>query len=384
MKTKILILILAASSCLPLAAQTADKVLESIMQRNMSIRRGRLTAEADKCENNTGLTLADPVVDVAYKWGAPAEVQNKVDLSVMQTFDYASVFGLKRQLAASRNDLIDLCQKEDEALLMLQARELLVQLVHANRQRTLSAAKIDVMQRLVTYTQKAMQRGDVSKIEVNKALLALAETETEGDVQETERQSLLSTLCSLNGGERIEFADTLYPVFFAAGYGMSSILSQRTEISHIVAKQEVDNARAASLPEVSLGYVSELTRAEKLRGIGMALSVPLWSNRGNVRRAKARQMAQEYELESAAASLAQQRQEQQQRADMLSATLRRAQERLRMVSSLPLLRKAVDAGEISQMEYITELQSYFQLQQMLIDTERDYHLALTRLAAIGG
>jgi len=47
-----------------------------------------------------------------------------------------------------------------------------------------------------------------------------------------------------------------------------------------------------------------------------------------------------------------------------------------------LLKKALDAGEISLLNYLTELGMYYNMANLTLEAERDYQKAVTELLAV--
>lgn len=371
-----------------LHAQSADEVLQSIAANNPALHTLRATADASRLDNATGLNLSDPQVDFAYKWGAPSDALNKVDLSVTQEFDYATVFGLKRQEARMRNTIVDIEQQQQEQIIMLEASELLINLVHSNRLSLQYAERLAQMRTLVDKYQKALSAGEVSRLDISKVRLALAELQAEADAHGVQHQSLLSQLRAYNGGIDIAFSDTVYPsaplsyTAYSAQPTASHLLQVRGEAQQNLSAQEVRMARAASLPSLSVGYVSELTKAEKLRGVGIGLSIPLWSNHNNVRRAKAHQQAQAAAIDEARLQLQSQREQMQTQAAALQSSLTSSRRLLAEVDDTAMMALALSAGEISLIDYIWNMQNLYSLRQQVLLTERDYRIALLRLSAL--
>ena len=55
---------------------------------------------------------------------------------------------------------------------------------------------------------------------------------------------------------------------------------------------------------------------------------------------------------------------------------------LSTTNSTELLKKALDAGEISLLNYMVELGLYYNMVNQILEAERDYHKALTELSAV--
>jgi len=204
------------------------------------------------------------------------------------------------------------------------------------------------------------------------------------------RQALLNELKSLNGGKEIQFNETDIPItplpsdfneWYAATESKSpalQYLSKQVDIS----KQQVKLRRAEGLPKLSAGYASERILGEKLQGVVIGISIPLWENKNSVKQAKAEVLSSESALEDNRIQFYNRLQSLFNQSAGLRETAQKYRDALSSYSNEPLLRKALDAGEISLLDYLLEAAFYYDAFNNMLEAERDYALAMAELTAI--
>ena len=373
------------------AQQSAPEIVQSILLHNTTLKADADAVLASQAENRTGLTLADPEVEFSYFWGSPHAIGNRQDLSVTQHFDYATVFGLKRRLAQNRNEVLVLEQQLRRIQLVGQARQCLVQLTYLNQQQAELGKRIAVAQSLVDKYQKALQQGDATRLERDKAQLALINLQAQSDELAIEQNKTTNQLRAMNGGNPIAYSATDYDAIFGLGStgSQQGALAQTTPASEAATttsqatsqwldaqgktiEQEIKNAQAASLPELTFGYASELTAGEKFRGVTVGLSIPLWSNRGGVRSTRAKQEAHRSQAQDVRFQLEQQCQALKDDMDSHRKLADRLRQTIAQNTTLEWLKRALDLGELSLLDYLQEANLLYDLQDKALQAEWDY------------
>ena len=399
-----LILILAGTTQ-ALAQHPAEAIVQSILLNNTTLKADAEATRASQAENLTGLTLADPEVEVSYYWGSPHAIGNRTDISASQRFDYATLFGLKKKLAKSRNEVLDLEHELRWLTLEGEVRQLLVDLTYLNQQQAQLAERIQAAKSLHDKYQKAVQQGDASRFERDKSQLALLSLQAERDELAIAQQQILSQLTTYNAGQPITYTATDY---YPAGVASSSIFqapsspttaaaSTATVPGDVVTtatrklldaqaktfEEETRTARSASLPELTAGYASELLAGEKFRGVTIGLSLPLWSNRNAVRAAKARQTAHQSQAEDALLQLQQQRHTLRQSMEAHRTLADQLNQTIKESTTLPLLRRALELGELSLLDYLQESSLLYDLQDKALQAEHEYQQARNAWLLLG-
>ena len=235
-----------------------------------------------------------------------------------------------------------------------------------------------------------MDRGDVSILEYNKVNLNLSTIQGEISRMEVERDALLAQLKRLNGGIDVVFNDADYgsrelPLNFNDWYVQAEdknpvLAYVRNEIE--VSQKQVSLSKAMNLPKFTAGYMSEKVVGQRYQGVSLGISIPLWSNKNQVKQAKASVAAAQSREADTKQQFFSQLQIQYSKAMGLKTTADKYRKSLANVNNTILLKKALDAGEISLLDYMVEMGLYYDNVNQTLAAERDYQLAFAELAAV--
>lgn len=390
MKANIITLLIFFVS-IGLNAQTSiNSVLASIEEHNTTLKSLREGAKAQKLENKTDIYLENPEVGFNYLWGSPTAIGNRTDFSVMQSFDMATITGTKSKAADKQNVLVDWQYKADRMNILLEAKQYCIDLIYYNALRKELDLRLQHARTIAAGYEGRLNSGDVSRLEYNKVQLNLSTVQGEISRVDVERNALLEQLKRLNGGKDILFEDNRYdevllPPHFDAWFEQASqkdpvLAYARQEIE--VSKQQVAISRMKSLPSLSAGYMSEKVVGEQFQGVSVGISIPLWENKNRVKQAKASVRAAESRAVDSRVQFYNQLQLLYNRTAGLKVATEKYQQSLEMANNTELLKKALDAGEISLLEYMVEMGLYYDIINQVLGTERDFQKAFAELSAV--
>lgn len=390
MKTIITTLLILFISITLNAQTTINSVLASIEENNTTLKSLRESADAQKLENRTGIYLDNPEVGFNYLWGNPTDIGNRTDLSVSQTFDIPTITGMKGRLANGRNDLVEWQYKSDRMNILLEAKQYCIELIYYNALKKELDLRLQHAQTIASGYKERMDRGDANILEYNKVSLNLSTVQGEISRIDVERNALLSQLKRLNGGIDVVLNDTQYnqvelPLNFEDWYVQAeeknpvlAYVKQEIEVS----KKQVSLSKAMGLPTFSAGYMSEKVVGQRFQGISLGVSIPLWENKNRVKQAKAAVRAAESRQKDSKQQFYSQIQILYNRAFGLKLTADNYRKSLINVNNTDLLKRALDAGEISLLEYMVEIGLYYDTVNQALEAERDYQKAFAELSAV--
>lgn len=372
------------------AQQDINAVLASIEENNTTLQASRKTMEAQKLANRTGIYLSNPEVEFGYLWGDPATIGKRTDFSVTQSFDLATLTGRKSSVANEQNVLAEWEYKIDRMNILLEAKRYCIDLIYYNALLQELDLRLKHAETIAAGYEERLKRGDVSLLEYNKARLNLSSAQGEISRVEVERSSLLEQLKRLNGGEAIsvesaEFEPLLLPPRFDDWY--LSAEEQSPALAYIrqqvaIEKQQVALSKAMNLPTLTAGYLSEKVVGETYQGFTVGVSIPLWENKNQVKQARAAVKAAESRVEDGKQQFYSGLQLLYNRTAGLKTTAENYRQSLEMANSSELLKKALDAGEMSLLEYVLEMGLYYDTVNRALEAERDYQLAYAELSAV--
>ncbi|MDR1129365.1 MAG: TolC family protein [Prevotellaceae bacterium] len=381
----IIIAIMAGSSVF--AQNSVDRALRSVEQNNTALKALKEEIDAQKLENKTGIYLPNPEVEFNYLWGNPNNIGNRNDIAVSQTFDFATITGMKRKIANKRNSLLELQYKSESLNVMLQARQYCVDLIYYNALKRELDLRLEHAATLADGYKNRLEKGDANILEYNKVQLNLAAVKGEMSSLETERKSALAELKRLNGGVAVPVDDSEYPdvslpdnfdEWFAQAEQKNPVLEYvKQEVE--IAKNQVSLNRATSLPSLSAGFMREKVVGEAYQGISLGISIPLWENRNRVKQAKAAVKASEAKQEDSRLQFYEYLKNLYERTKGLEATANDYKQSLSSLNSTGLLKKALDAGEISLLDYIVEIGLYYNTVNLRLEAEREFQKTLAEI-----
>lgn len=390
MRKIIFIAAFVTSSSLFAQNRIAD-VLSSVEENNTTLKTLREDVKAQQLGNKTGIVLSNPEVEFGRLWGTPRGIkENEVGISVTQSFDFVTISGMKRRLADKKNDLVEFQYKSERINVLIQAKQYCIDLVYYNSLKAELAIRLEHANIVATASKKSLEQGESNKLEHNKVQLNLSNVEGEMSRVDIECRALLSELKRLNGGVDVNFEGLMYGTealpmnfddWFASAENKNPVL-QYVKEQVDVSRDEVKLNKRMNIPAFSVGYVREQGKNESLQGLKVGITVPLWENKNKVKQARATvtaAIAKEHETKQ---QFYDQLQTLYLRASGLQQTSIRYSESLVGLNSTELLIKALDAGEISLLDYILEIGLYYSTVNQALEAERDYQKAFADLSAV--
>ena len=382
--------VMMTAACCVQAQNEVERVLQSVEQHNTTLVALRHETEAAKVGNHTNLNLPNPEVEFGYLWGSPSSIGHRKDVSAVQSFDFATVSGAKRRLARQQDALADWQYKESRMQLLLEAHHLCLDAIYYNAMRKELMQRKQYAEEITSAQQKRLEQGDINRIEYNQVKLDLAAVSAELMRCNTERAAVMAELQRLNGGEPLLIEATDYPaVAIANDFEAWYAEAEQKSPALAYVKQQIDVAnrelavrRADGLPTVSLGFMGEYVSGENYQGVKVGMSIPLWANKNRVRQAKA-------EVEAVKARQTDARQQfysrlhnlfVQQRG--LRQVVQSYQEALRATDNTSLLKKALDAGSISTMDYLLGARMYYDAVNQKMDACRAWQKTVAEMQAV--
>ena len=149
-----------------------------------------------------------------------------------------------------------------------------------------------------------------------------------------------------------------------------------------VSEAELNINRSAWIPGLSIGYMAEVTQPEAYRGLTFGVSIPLWSNSNKVKQSKAKSTAAKMQKDETIQAFYFQLLSLYNEASALKSIAESYRAALDTFDNRELLNKARQQGEISLIEYISELDLYYENLLETLEAEKDYKMALAELTAV--
>ena len=205
----------------------------------------------------------------------------------------------------------------------------------------------------------------------------------------TSRIAKLQELATLNGGIAIEFTDTVYALPDGEVLSFDELRTeaiqsdpqlQTLRSDQTTALRQVSVNKAKGLPGFELGYrMNPASGGERFNGFLVGITIPLFSNRNNVKQAKAQARYTEMQLESASFTVENGLRQLYDQSVSLKKSIDEYKDVLKRQNSLVLLNKAIQAGQISMIEYFVDVTTYYQSVQNYLQLQNQYQKVMAQL-----
>jgi outer membrane protein TolC len=392
MRKILIITTLLAVSCSTLRGQESIQgVLEQIEANNKTLTARASLAEAEALEARVGNSLADPKVQLEHVWGTPAELGKQGELTATQSFDFPSAYIARNRLAKMRGKQAasdyDLYRQQ----VLLEAQELCFEVIALRRQKELLTVRKGFATRLAEISEKQLEVGDTNILEVSEARVQALSADNYIRLLDVEIADALGRLKILNGGIEVDFTDTEFPpvmglapfdemaeIYLESDPALAGALARRD-----VAQQGVKAARSESLPKFELGYKLEFAAGERFNGLVAGMSIPMFGNRNNVKRARAEENFALLEAENAQMSTERELATLYDKASILEESIR-SYEKITIQSELYLknLARSLEAGELTVTDYFSQYDGMLNFEKELIELTKQYHIVRSRIDSV--
>ncbi len=365
-----------------------DDVLRSVEANNKDLRANAQLIQSQKLESRLDNNLPDPTVTYSHLYGNKEGMGFTGEFIASQSFDFPSLYAQKHKLTKAKSAGLDQQASAFRQQILLQAKEICLDLVLLNQQKRLLEIRLQNAEQLSDLYASRLERGDANVLETNKIDLELLNVRTEARMNETARAAKLQELATLNGGIAIDFTDTAYvltpepPVFeelkdevMEADPQLRSLRENQT-----IAARQLKVNKAKGLPGFELGYrMNPSSGGDRYNGFLVGIRIPLFSNRNNVKLAKAQRLYADMQLESTSFTVESGLRQLYTQSVSLKKSIDEYQDVLRSQNNIALLNKAIQAGQISMIEYFVDVTTYYQSVQNYLQLQNQYQKIMAQL-----
>ena len=379
---------------IPLMAQRPEErrtaFLQNIEKNNTTLVALRQQVVADKAQNRIGNALPDPTFGFSYSWGNQEGMEGKKTFSAEQTLDLGVLSGQRKKAVAAENAVVDGNYLLERQTILAEADLLLVQLIYENAVCEEWSARMERALQLKDLYENKLKAGDVNQIEVNKIRLYYTAALANYRKAEADRKMTIDQLRRMNGDQPVNCGYTQYgPIQLPELRELESKvqeLSPQIKQAYAKVQKEKDNLKLSKiegLPEISVGYTGEHVGGNNYNGVSVGVSLPIWGNtRRKVSQQRTAVLAADMNLKDVETQTVARLKLQYENARRLIEVALQFTESINKNEDLEILRKALDLGQMSLLEYLTEVSYYDDLHLQAIEVERDSQIALSKLYSI--
>lgn len=364
--------------------------MQAIARNNTTLKAMHAQLQATLLANCADNALPDPEAEVAYMFGSPKGVEPRTNVAVTQSLDWGVLTGRRRKLSKAANTAAMAEYRVAFQKVMSEADAALVQMVYYNRLQAELETRCHETRNIMLMYEKKYTDGDVNLIELNKVRLNTAVSEAELQRAKADRAAVAQTLQRLNGGAPITMPDTVYPATTA----LPPLATLKEAMPHTAAMAQAEASLAQStaavklakvegMPEFTVGFQGEYIKDNNYSGPSIGLSIPLWGNtRRKVKAARATQVASQLSLADARQQQLSTLDQLYMQATDLNATTQQLKDHLAATTNDALLRRSLEAGQLSVLNYLLEQSFYYSARTALLEAERDAQLAVSQVRAL--
>lgn len=384
-KKSILILCLLILS-VSVYSQSFDNVLKTIEQNNLELKAGSKYLESKTFEYKQNNLPDGPELKYGYFPKNNTVLGTKEVFEVSQSFQMPCFY--RNQSAYSK-----LMIKQEEANhqilrqdILNEAKSLLIEYVYLIKQISITDKRLKFADDIHNAYLVRIEAGDANALEVNKAKLHLLQVKKQENNLRTEIVAVKEKLTMLNGGIDFSIDVNQYPLENVVE--LDSVLFDRLEKDPVLiynqnafeaSEQRIKVTKNLQLPKFSLGYGSETVVDEKFKGFLVGLSIPLWGSKRSIQQSKAESDFYALNKVSVSETKITETRIQFKKVNSLYQNLESYRTVLSSVNNEDLLNKSLELGEISVIDFFTEMFYFYEIYDDYLLVEKEYHQALAEL-----
>lgn len=367
------------------AERLAD-ILQTIRANNTGLKAMLKDIEADNADTRADNTVGGPSVEYSPFWQKNVDGVASSELVVSQEFDFPTLYSARGKSADLKDKALMLQYDAARRNLLLQAKGLCIDLVKLRKERELLDLRRGYADTMLRLIEKKERAGASTALEVNKTRMEKMSLDAAAQSNDAGQLAIEEQLTALNASLPLELDGLDYPATDPISDYQSfkelalssdpAILAARGEV--VAARQELKVSRSEWLPSLTMGYRRNTAPGESANGFVVGLSFPVWSTSQRTRAARARQTAAELRADDESRRLESSLEAQYRELVILEKTIAAYDPEL-MTRTLALLAKAVDAGQITVLDYFTEADIVYGKMQELIDARYNYQSVMASL-----
>lgn len=371
-----------ASATFTAAAADYDALVLQALSLGYGFRADSLRLASEAAAVSAENVLPGPEAEFEHLWPAASDGRVKWNVGLSQGFDWPGLYGARRDLADAAGTLADAASQSMALDRAFAVKSLIVDVINARRRIQLFTRVLENVSRIDSLVAVAYELKDATMLDVRKMNLAVLDSRSQLDMAMGDFESLVASLDGYGIDARNALSWTDYPEQNTAAvdpdsdFGSLAALDAARRASASASERV---ARLSALPSFSLGFRHAYEEGTHFNGLAVSITLPSWSASSRRRAAELQALAvgADYDAEHAAAV------SETRGVYSLSRTLAESMERYRALIGnddyLTLAAEVFDSGEMTVIEYVTEVNNFFAARLRYLDLEYRYQLALVRL-----
>jgi len=370
----------------PALAQDINITVRTIVKNNIELKSQRTELSAQRNEDADANALENPEVGFSRVWGHHG-VGNKWDLNVSQSFDWPGLYHTRSKAADMALSAGEMALAASELDIAMQAKSLLLELVYVRKCIDIDNVLMQNVAEMQTAGDKAYEHGYITILDQRKLQIQRYKMESEIAAYASREAEIIAALQGLCPDTQLQLDEIdAYPIepLLPKEEYMEQVASIDPLLlsQQLTAEKESLNAKAASqsrLPSFSVGFQHLNELGDDFTGFSVGISLPFFQNR----KARGTAMLRQDQAEASARSLLARTQTEISSKMQSMEIWRQGVENYNKVfgdnTYLTLLKKALDGGEISIIEYLNETNYFHETTLVFLESEYNYNTSLAWL-----
>lgn len=366
-----------------------DLILKAALDNNFDIKAAKVSTARDSIEFKMQNNLKDPEVGFEYAWG-DKNVGNKWAMGISQSFEWPGVYNARNKSALEFIKALDALEKQKCLEVLTEVKDMCLQIIYINKHLMLNELIEQNMKEINDAYNKGFEHGEVTIIDINKLkveLLNISKVKKDYNRQKIIAvNSLKSKLGDAKLNNNMLLSLSAYPEISIKGLDefIDDFIHNDPKYSYFLSmdsklKRDKNLNKMSSFPEFSVGYkyINEL--GDGFHGLMASFSLPVFSNRG--KRDLNHSMIVNNTYEQSSYKLAREA-EIFAKYDLVVSLRKQVDEYSAVLGdkeNFRILKKALDAGQIDLLTYLTEIKYFIEAENNLLDLEYELQRSYAEL-----
>lgn len=367
-------------------AQGIDDVLKSIEKNNIELQAAQKDIASELEEIKQSNTIEGLSVEYSPFMRSGIPGISSSELIVSQEFDFPTLYGARRLLAKKQHRVLNLEYQTKRRDLLLEAKIKCLDWIQLNQLKNVLADRLEKAQRLLELYQKRFEHGEATILELNK--LKMEQMSLHADIAKNDaaRQRVYQELLILNGNQPLLLEHLAYPLVmtkFNADSLCTHLLQTDAEVLAAkgygeAAQQQLNVNKNSWLPRLTIGYRRNTEGDFISNGVQIGFALPLYTNQHKKKAAQAALEGALLRKANVQMKVTNEWRARQNELEQLRTSLS-TYDLIFLRQSLQTLRKIVEIGEMSLLDYYTEVDKIYEKWQDYINIEHQFQLVYAEL-----
>lgn len=266
--------------------------------------------------------------------------------------------------------------------ILLEAKQYCYQVILLNKKIRLNDIFLEEAQKLQMAYDTLFAIGSVSLLEQQRAYILVLDFENEINHLNIEKSEALHDLAILNGNQHIYLDDEIYePNAFLLPLDLIQKQALANDASYLRQEQDVllsvanmEYVKKQNLPILDLGYSLQYEQQFGLHGLYAGFSLPLWSNKRNVKAVELDKHYRQYLMSSQKQLIQREVFDLYNKISNVERYIGKYEKSLEKLKNYEkTLGIALELGEMTIQDYIQNLLDYKEMHLKYLDMEFEFH-----------